>query len=115
MALVDALRRDFGERSLPTIVSTVCSLCELDTDLVAGLACLDVASVDSAARQHSSTDTDDFTPLFLHVVEVIHDRQNGQTAAKRRRYDDSDDNIATMNYPQPNELWTSNQHRHQQL
>lgn len=114
LPLVNSLRRDFGERSLPAIVSTIVSLRELDDDLVSDLACLDAASVGSVTQLHSSVGVDDFAYLFLCIAEAVHDRRTGQMAAKRRRYDDIDnndvDNITSSSalmYSQQNQTWTS--------
>jgi len=116
MALVETLGRDFGEHSLPAIVSTVLALRQLDdTDVLSSLVGLDAATVNSVTEQHSFGGIDDdFPPLFLHIAQTIH-ASNGQihVAAKRRRYDDGDDvnNFASTSLAasqlQQNQLWNS--------
>jgi len=115
LPLVESLRRDFGERSLPAIVSTIIFLQELDDKLISSLGCLDVASISSITQLHSSMGVDDFVSLFLHVAEAVHDRRTGQTAAKRRRFGDTDDDgdvnnttsSSSLMYSQQSQSWMS--------
>ena len=95
MMLIETLRRDFGECSLPAATSIVHALRQLDASSVSSLVCLDHATVNSISRQHSLAGVDDFTALFLHVVQTLH-MTSGESTAKRRRYDDNDD--AVNNY-----------------
>jgi len=127
MALVDTLRRDFGECSLPAVVSTVLALRQLDdTNVIANLVHLDVTTVASTTQHHSFPGIDnDFPPLFLHIAQTIHANSgHAHTAAKRRRYDDGDDvnNFALVSSALPavsqlqqNQLWNSvaDYHAHQ--
>lgn len=125
MPLVETLRRDFGERSLPAVVSTIRALRQLDDgDVTSRLVCLDPESVNSVTQYHSFAGIDDFTALFLHIAQTVH-ATSGQThtAAKRRRYDDSDDvsNFAASSAAaaaamhMQNQMWNSaaEYHRHQ--
>lgn len=115
MPLVNSLRRDFGERSLPAIVSTIISLHELDDNLISSVVCLDAAAVGSVTQLYLSIGVDDFASMFLRIAENVHDRRTGQTAVKRRRYDDdADENdvnntaaSSAMMYSQQNQSWTT--------
>jgi len=119
-AVVETLRRDFGERSLPAIVSTVVALRQLDTDAVSIVASVNAASVNDISSLYSFAGVDDFTSLFLRIVQTLH-AGSRLSAAKRRRYDDSYDsnNFASSSsvmYLQQNEMWNSatDYHQHQQ-
>lgn len=126
MSLVDALRHDFGERSLPATVSTILALRQLDDiNVISSLVHLDAATVNSVSQQHSLAGIDDFPALFLRIAQTIHaSSEQMHTAAKRQRFDDSDDinNFASSSSSaaaaiqlQQNQLWNSvaDYHRHQ--
>jgi len=120
--LVNSLRRDFGERSLPAIVSTIISLYDLDDNLVSDLALLDAASVGSLSQLLLSIGVDNFPSLFLRIAETVHDSWTEQAAAKRRRYDDTADNdvnnahstLSPATYSQQNQSWASAVDYHRQ-
>jgi len=123
-ALADKLRHDFGECSLPVIVSTIVALRQLDDGVISSLVCLDTASLNAVTQQHSFAGVDDFTSLFQCIAQTIH-ATSGQThtAAKRRRYNDNDgvnnfvssSSAAAAAHLQPNQLWNNaaDYHRHQ--
>ena len=90
---VEGLRHDFGERSLPTVVSVILALRHLDDESFSSLLCLDAASVNSVSQQHSFTSVDSFAALFLDIIHTMDAAR--QTAAKRRRYDDDVNNFAS--------------------
>ena len=113
MPLVEALRHDFGERSLPATVNTILLLHELDVDSVSSLACVDHAAVNSVTEQRSFAGVDDFAVLFLRVVQTVH-ADSGQSAVKRRRYDDEFNggvndvsSAAAVSYAPQNQSWNS--------
>lgn len=120
MALVDMMRHEFGERSLPATVSTILALRRLDINTLSSLAYLDSPSVNSVSRQHSFAGIDDFAALFLRVAQTVCD-SGEQTAAKRRRYDDDDDinNLSSSSemHLHQNQTWNSaaDYHKHLQL
>jgi len=120
MSMVQTLRHEFGERSLPAIVSTVCILRQLDDNAVSSLACLDASLVNSVSQQRSFAGVDDFAALFLRITQTLH-VSSGQTPAKRRRYDDDGDfndfasSSSAMYVPQ-NQSWNlaADHHTHLQ-
>jgi len=118
MPLVDSLRHDFGERSLPAIVSTIVSLHDLDDNLISMLVCVDAVSFGYVTELYSSIGVDGYASMFLRVAEAVHDRRTGQTAAKRRRYndnaDDTDVNNTASMYSQQNQSWPSAADYHKQ-
>jgi len=117
-SLVERLRHDFGERSLPAVVSVIMALRHLDDDSFSSLLCLDAASVNSVSQQHSFTSVDNFVALFLDIIHTMDAHSSGQTAAKRRRYDDDVNNFASSpsaaTYLQQDQSWNSavDYHKH---
>jgi len=115
MSLVERLRHDFGERSLPASVSTITALRQLDDDSFSSLLCLDAASVNSVSQQHLF---DNFAALFLDIVHALDAGDSGQTAAKRRRYDDDDINnfaSSAAMYMHQSQSWNSAADYHKHL
>jgi len=118
-SLVEGLRHDFGERSLPTVVSVILALRHLDDESFSSLLCLDAASVNSVSQQHSFTSVDSFAALFLDIIHTMDAASGGQTAAKRRRYDDDINNFASSpsaaTYLQQDQSWNSAADYHKHL
>lgn len=126
MSLVDMLQHEFGEHSLPAVVSTIFNIRQLDADTVSALVSLGPATVHSVTRLHSFAGVDDFTALFLRVAQTVTSDADMQTAPalKRRRYDADNyvsnfspsSSAAAAMYSQQNQSWTSDgdYHKHQQ-
>lgn len=111
VSLAEKFQRDFREHSLPTIVSTVVALRQLDDPgVISSLARLDSTTVDFVVQQHLYPGVDNFADLFVDVLQTVN-ANDGHTAAKRRRCDNGDsdvDNFAPSSmYMQQNQAWNS--------